>query len=400
VPAVIRLDFDPTVNWLGLTVRLETVAIAGAIFIAFVLAGICAGRTQARLDRLEGNDDSGQPRLRRDDLILIAFGAIPGAVVGGRLGYGLIHLDYYLANPASLADPSQGGLALALGLLLGVLGGIGVARLLAAPVGRWLHVLSVPLLVGLGLGKLAMVLGGAGQGQYSAVSWATVYVRPGPWDSANPGVPALPSQALEGGLVLLAALLIVVVPAIARFRLRRWRRIVRPGWAPRRDWIVLTGGRRFVTALGLWAVARILAAFTWRDAQILGPLRAEQLVLLVLIGTCLAWFGVRGLNRRVRLRHAKREARKAREVLDVEKPAPEPDRAAPATRIVLVAMAVPEPDRAALGTKAVPAMKAALGAKAAPATTAERNAKAAPATTAERNAKAAPEADRPEPPGT
>jgi hypothetical protein len=141
---------------------------------------------------------------------------------------------------------------------------------------------------------------------------------------------------------------------------------------------VLTGGRRFVTALGLWAVARILAASTWRDAQILGPLRAEQLVLLVLIGTCLAWFGVRGLNRRLRLRRAKREARKAREVLGVEKPAPEPDRAAPATGIVLVAKAVSEPDRAALGTKAVPAMKAALGTKAAPATTAERNARAAP----------------------
>ena len=35
--------------------------------------------------------------------------------------------------------------------------------------------------------------------------------------------------------------------------------------------------------LGLWAVARFVAAFTWRDAQVLGPLVADQLILLALV---------------------------------------------------------------------------------------------------------------------
>jgi prolipoprotein diacylglyceryltransferase len=311
VLAVIRLDFDPTVNWLGLTVRLETLAIAAAVFVAIALAGIGAGRMQARLDRLGATDDAErQPRLRRDDLILIAFGAVPGAVLGGRLGYVLIHLDYYQANPASLADPGQGSLALTTGLLLGLLGALGVARLLAAPIGRWLHVASVPLLVGLGLSKLAMMLGGAGQGQYSDSSWATSYVRPGPWESFNPGLSALPSQALEGGLVLIAALLILVVPALLRFRLRRWRCIVRPGWAARRDWVALRGGRRFVTALCLWAIARILAAFTWRDARVLGPFGADQLILLAIVGTCVAGFVLARIERRLGAARAARRAKR------------------------------------------------------------------------------------------
>ena len=33
--------------------------------------------------------------LRADDLIFIAVGVVPGAVIGGRIGYGLLHLDYY-----------------------------------------------------------------------------------------------------------------------------------------------------------------------------------------------------------------------------------------------------------------------------------------------------------------
>lgn len=309
--AVIRLDFDPTVNWFGLTVRLETLAIAAALFVAIVLAGVGAGRMQARLDRPEARDGARrEPRLRRDDLILIAFGAVPGAVVGGRLGYGLIHLDYYLANPRALTDPSQGSLSLTLSVVLGVLGALGVARLLAAPVGRWLHVASVPLLVGLGLSKFAMVLGGAGQGTYSSSSWATSYVRLGPWDSSNPGLAALPSQALEGSLVLLAALLVLVVPVFARLRVRRWRRIVRPGLAARRDWGALTGWRRFVTALCLWAAARFAAAFTWRDARVLGPLGADQLILLGIVGAIAASFVVARMLRRLNVARADRGASK------------------------------------------------------------------------------------------
>lgn len=285
MPAAVRLDFDPTATVLGTAVRLDMLALAGVIFLVLVITALHAGRSgvAASIDGAEA-----AWRLRRDDLILIAFGAVPGAVIGGRLGYGLIHLDYYRTDPRALFDPGRGGMELALAVLLGSLTAISVARLLAAPIGRWLAVVAVPLLIGLGLGKLTMVLGGAGQGLYSDASYATRYVRPGPWGSVNADLAAIPSQALEGALVLAVLVAVLVVPFLLRLRFTDWWIIVRPVLAPRREWAMLTGGRRFLTVLGLWAVARFVAVFTWRDAHVLGQLSAEQLIL---IGVMVLAFG-------------------------------------------------------------------------------------------------------------
>jgi len=255
-------------------------ALAGVIFLVLVITGLRAGRAGAAAS-IDGAEAA--RRLRRDDLILIAFGAVPGAVIGGRLGYGLIHLDYYRTDLNALFDPGRGGMELTLALLLGSLTAISVARLLAAPIGRWLGVAAVPLLVALGLGKLTMVLGGAGQGLYSDASYATLYVRPGPWGSANADIAAVPAQALEGSLVLAVLVAVLVVPFLLRLRFLERSVIVRPTLAPRRDWAMLTGGRRFLTVLGLWAVARFAAVFTWRDAHVLGPLAAEQIVLIAVM---------------------------------------------------------------------------------------------------------------------
>jgi prolipoprotein diacylglyceryltransferase len=310
--AVIRLDFDPSTSVFGLSVRLETLVLVGVIFLVLLLAALIAGRSNAAVAPVEGADDAAGSRLRRDDLILIAFGAVPGAVVGGRLGYVLLHLDYYSANQRAITDPGQGGLGLTLAVVLGTLTAVAVARLLAAPVGRWLSVASIPVLLGLGLGKLAMVLGGAGQGGYSDASWATAYVQPGPWESLNPSYPAVPSQVIEGALVLTVAVVVLAVPFLLRLRIRRWRRLGRPGLAPRRDWAVLTGGRRYLTVLGLWAIVRFAAAFTWRDARVLGPFGAEQLVLVpvAVVALCgpLAVAAIRGARRALVGRRAVRRA--------------------------------------------------------------------------------------------
>jgi prolipoprotein diacylglyceryltransferase len=308
---VIRLQFDPTIAPFGLTVRLETLALAGVIFVALVLAALGAGRMRSRFEATPDGSTEDAARLRRDDLILIAFGAVPGAVVGGRLDYGLIHFDYFSVDPGRLADPGQGGLALSLAVVFGTVTALAVALLLAAPIGRWLHVAGGPLLVGLGLGKLAMVLGADGQGQFSDAGWATAYLRPGPWQSVSANASALPSQALEGILVLLALVAILAVPFALRFRLRRWRRIVRPGLAPRREWRMLTGYRRFLTVLCLWSVARFAAAFTWRDAQVAGPFRAEQVVLMFVFAACVVIFLVGGLWDWRRARAARKAADRA-----------------------------------------------------------------------------------------
>jgi prolipoprotein diacylglyceryltransferase len=283
VLATVKFDFDPSTSIFGLSIRWETLALAGVVFIVLLMAAISAGRSGAGAAAPDDEARGLLPRLRRDDLILIAFGAVPGAVVGGRLDYVLAHLDYYQANQNAITDPSQGGFGLTLAVVLGSITAAAVARLLAAPVGRWLGVAAVPVLLGLGLGKLAVALGGEGQGDYSTASWATSYVHGGDWGSVNPTFSAIPSQLIEGGLLLGAVVLMVVPLFLLRLRIQRWKSIIRPGFARRHDWHYMTGWRRYLVALGLWAIAHFAVASTWRDAKVWHALSVEQIIVLAAV---------------------------------------------------------------------------------------------------------------------
>ena len=264
---VIEIAFDPVLRLSETSsVRYETVALAVVILLGLLLAARIASRTPS-----DAQDETA-PTLRIDDLVFIAVGAVPGAIAGGRLGYVLDHLDYYRAHPNAILDPAQGGLTLTLAVPLGILTGSVIARLLGAPVGRWLHAAALPLLFVLGAGKLVGVLGATGQGAFSDLPWATAYLGPGPWGSLAAEVPAHPAQAYEAIAVVA---IILVLGAVSRLRT-----------FARRDGAILFAG------LALWALARFLLAQTWRDPVAIGPLRMEQaqslLVLAVAAGGLVA----------------------------------------------------------------------------------------------------------------
>jgi phosphatidylglycerol:prolipoprotein diacylglycerol transferase len=188
---------------------------------------------------------------------------VPGALVGGRIGYVLAHLDFYRANTAAILDPGQGAWELTLAIPFALATGSLIARLVGAPVARWMHALAFPMLFVLGLGKLVGVLGADGQGAASSLPWATAYSSPGPWASLAADAPAHPAQVYEALLVFLA---IVALVLVSRF-----------------DVIARRDGAALFAAIGLWAIVRFLVGFTWRDPTVLGPLRAEQLLALVLL---------------------------------------------------------------------------------------------------------------------
>ena len=264
--AVISLSFDPYIRLSGLAVRWDVLGLAAAVFAALLVGGLAIGR----LAPLPGG---GRPS-GRDDLLFIVLGIVPGAVVGGRLTYALLHLDYYQANPGLILDPSSGSLALTGAVVLGTLTGIYVAGLLDAPIGRWLDVAAVSLILALGLGKLSEVLGGSGQGVLSNAAWATAYVGPGPWGVLGPDLPAHPAQVYEA---IGDGLLLIILLGLGR--LERFR---------------AGGGRRFALALAGWAVVRLVVATWWRDAPVAGPLKAEQLLdLALLLAAVLALVAIR-----------------------------------------------------------------------------------------------------------
>lgn len=253
--AAIAFDFDPLFRLAdALVVRWQTIALAIVIAAALIAAGVMARRVA----------------LRPDDLLFIAVGVVPGAVIGGRLGHVLLHLDYYGGDPGAILDPSSGGLELGLAVVGGLLTASSVAKLLGAPFGAWAQVAILPVLFTLGAGKLTMVLGGAGQGRPSDAPWATAFIGPGPWSSLAPPLPSHPSQAYEG-IATLAILLVMALILAGR------------GGAPRR-----TDGRLLFIGLAGWALVRAAAAMTWRDSTVIGPFDAGAVIALGIAVGCFA----------------------------------------------------------------------------------------------------------------
>ena len=261
--AVIFFDFDPLATLSGdQAVRWGAIALAVAIATALVLAGVLAR--------------SGD--LRADDVVFITVGIVPGAVVGGRIGYGLLHASFFESSLGQLLDPSIGGMELGLAVVGGFVTGSYVASLLGAPIGRWLHVAAAPVVFAIGAGKLTMVLTGSGQGIQSDSGLATAYLGPGPWNSLVPSLPSVPSQALEG----IATLAILTGLAIALLL----------GAFAGRD------GRLFFVAVGSWAIARAVVSTTWRDPVVAGGLTAGGLVAIAIAIGCAIGIIVLTMRRR------------------------------------------------------------------------------------------------------
>ena len=271
IPALITFTFPATVTLAGLTVRWETLAGAAAVLLALLFAALAGRWTPVDMSvpadwPSPDPEDDGANHLRADDLLYIAVAAMPGAVVGGRLGYALLHLAYYQADPGALLDISKGGLELSMGVVGGAITGSIVAMLLGAPLGRWLHALALPLLLLLGLLKLAMLLGGSGQGVPSDFTLATRYLGAGPWGSLAPEIPSWPSQAMEAVATLLVGGVAWWLMALGVFAKRN--------------------GASFFLAVGLWATARAVVAATWRDPAVIGSLSVGQLLAIGIAILC------------------------------------------------------------------------------------------------------------------
>lgn len=270
--AVLTFGFDPIAHPFGdVTVRWGVLALAGLL-----IASLLVTAAQARA-----------AGLRLDDLVFIAIGAVPGAVAGGRLGYALLHWEYYGSRTGAIVDPAVGSLELGLGVMGGLLTAGYVARLLGAPVGRWLHVAIGPLLLVLGGGKLTMVLTGTGQGVPTDAAWATAYAGPGPWGSLAPGLPSVPSQAFEGiaTVILLTALTLILMAGVFH----------------RRD------GRAFFLGLAVWGLLRLVVSSSWRDQPVALGLNGGGLIALFVVvasSVGFTWFAALGPRREERARRA------------------------------------------------------------------------------------------------
>ena len=253
--AVIELDFDPFLRAGDLVVRWQALALVAVIGVA-LLVWVRSLRTALG------------PNLPFEDAAFVLLAAIPGAVVGGRLVHGLDFLDAYTAQPAAIVDLSRGSLSLVGAVVGGALTSAYVCRLLGGRVGVWADASAVALLLAIGLGKLVMLLGGAGQGAAFGGQLAVAFGGSGPWSSPGAATPAHPAQVYEG------------LWTLAGVPLAWWlTRLVRGG--PREG-----HGLVLLAAVAWWLLGRAVIALAWRDAAVLGPLGMEGLL------TCAAFLCV------------------------------------------------------------------------------------------------------------
>jgi prolipoprotein diacylglyceryltransferase len=269
--AVIAFDFDPLLHLAdGLTVRWQTVALAAAVAVCLAAVGVLARRSG----------------LRPDDLLYIVIGAVPGAVVGGRIGYALLVPDAFSAGPLTLFDPAVGGLELGLSVVGGLLTAWVVATLLGAPPRAWAHTAAISLLVAIAVGKLTMALGGSGQGRAFDGAWATAYLGPGPWIDLAADLPSHPSQVYEAIGTMAVALVVLIATGMGAFRGH--------------------DGTRLLIGLAGWAIVRAVVSTTWRDPVAAGSLPAGGLVAVAIATGSVAAAAVLSVwwPRRLRAREA------------------------------------------------------------------------------------------------
>jgi prolipoprotein diacylglyceryltransferase len=286
VTAVITLDFDPLLRLGEVGLRWQTLGIAAALLVGLGLAA--RGRVQTGGSRpartARGSRYPPAPPIHReviealplrlDDMGYIVLASVPGAVAGGRLVHGLVFWEAYAANPERLLDPAFGSLSLLGAVLGGSLSAAYMARLLSAPVRRWADAAAVPLLITLGLGKVAQLFGGSGQGAPWDGPWAVAFAGEGPWIGVLPDVPAHPAQLYEAAWLLLAAVLVASLTGAVRQRPER-------------------AGLVFIAALGSFLLGRLVVGLSWRDEPLLGPLNGEQVgavaaLISLLLGVVLA----------------------------------------------------------------------------------------------------------------
>lgn len=300
--AVTTLAFDPLVDLAGWAIRWQTIALAGAVLVALIVAARAARRLSP----------AGLTALRSDDLLFLAVATIPGAIVGGRIVHVLAFLDYYRLNPERIADPAHGSLSLLGAVVGGTLTAAYMASLLEVPTRRWADAAAVPLLVSVGLGKLSLLLGGEGQGSPWDGQWAVAFSGPGPWFSPAPAVPAHPAQLYEAAWAAFGIVVVLLLGAgaVAR-RLPGWLRQT-GNWTAQReakgDEVTpgrLRFGALFAAAFAWFLLGRIVVGFAWRDEPVVAALNAEQamaLAILAVLVAIAAWPGVRSFAARARPR--------------------------------------------------------------------------------------------------
>ncbi len=139
----------------------------------------------------------------------IAFMGIVWAIIGSRVFYVLLNLEYYRRHPLDMFKLWQGGLVFSGGLVVAVLALIWYLKRRRMPVLSTADLMAPGLALGQGIGRIGCFFAGCCYGRPSDIPWAVVFTHP---NSLAPlYTPIHPTQAYAalGGIVLFGILMIL-----------------------------------------------------------------------------------------------------------------------------------------------------------------------------------------------
>jgi len=242
----IVINIDPVIFHFGsLGLRWYSVAI----MLAIVAATFIAAREAAKRGFIA------------DDIYAMVPLVVMGGLVGARLFHVIDRWEFYAANPLSIFQLQQGGLAIWGGLFGGAVVVLIYARLKRLPLRRLADSLVPALLIAQIIGRFGCIVNGDAYGDVTSLPWAFIYVHPGAVIPdrlfAMPTHPYPVYEMLWNGAVLLGLL---------AFR-RRFR----------------ADGMLFLSYLSFYSVGRFLLSFVRRENLIFWDLQQAQLLAMMIL---------------------------------------------------------------------------------------------------------------------
>jgi phosphatidylglycerol---prolipoprotein diacylglyceryl transferase len=208
-----------------------------------------------------------------DEAVSVAMWGIVGAVVGARLFHVVDQWSLYARDPLSIFRVYEGGLAIYGTVVGGPLAGAIYAWRRGIDVPRLADVAALPLVLGMGIGRIGDIINGEHHGVHApGFPLAVVYTHPN-----TLGEPGVPVHLAVGYEMLLDFAIFAFLVWLARGIARQPDGKLGWNWHPRfpRD------GMLFWTYLGLYSGGRFVLEFYRQDPVFALGLSQAQLLSVV-----------------------------------------------------------------------------------------------------------------------
>lgn len=213
--------------------------------------------------------------LSADDVMNFIIWAVAGGVVGARLYYVAFNWDFYGTELAEIPAVWHGGLAIHGGMIGGLAAAFLYLRKKAVGFWRMADAVAPSLILGQAFGRFGNFMNGDAHGRPTDAPWGIVFPPGSIAGSEYPGVPLHPTMLYEMAINLS---IFVVLWVFLRKR-------------PHRD------GFMFAGYIAMYSIGRFVVEHFRADSLMLGPIKAAQLVSLVIAALAVAAIVSKGLWR-------------------------------------------------------------------------------------------------------